>query len=52
MPRIIVSGQTSGSHLSIVELIDGGLCEIQPQRCQPRHFLMGDLYRVFKESKE
>lgn len=49
MPRIIVSGhwQTSGSHLSMVELIDGGLCKIQPQRCQPSGISDGDLYGVF-----
>jgi hypothetical protein len=28
----MVPGQMSGSHLSMVELIDGGLCEIQPLR--------------------
>jgi hypothetical protein len=47
MPRIIVSGQMSGSHLSMVELIDGGLCKIQPQRCQPSGIPDGDLYGVF-----
>jgi hypothetical protein len=47
MPRIIVSGQTSDSHLSMVELIDGGLCKIQPQRCQPSGISDGDLYGGF-----
>jgi hypothetical protein len=50
--RIIVSGQMSGSHLSMEELIDRGLCEIQPQRREPSCTSDGDLYRVFKESKE
>ncbi len=32
--------------MSHVELIDGGLCEIRPQRCQHRGISDGDLYTL------
>ena len=56
MARIIVSGPTSGSRLSIVELIDGGLCKVQPQRglaASQAGFLSsdGELYRSFQRQK-
>jgi len=38
----MVSGQMSGSHLSMVELIDRGLCEIQPRHGQPSGTSDGD----------